>query len=94
MPRKKVRRLSPKETESDLDRLMAPTQLAWQEREQLIRRMCKHHGADPDNQLDRHKMFGLLVYLAPRRLRPDDSKAHNAKRGRPKKQRYPLQILM
>jgi hypothetical protein len=71
MSRKKVRRLSHKETEALFDRLLAPTQLAWQERELTIRWLCQQYGADPDNALHRHMLFGVLAWFVPYYMRPD-----------------------
>jgi hypothetical protein len=71
MPRKKVRRLSPQETKALLNRLLAPTQPAWQERDMRIRQVCLALGADPDSDLSRHMVFGYLAYFAPAYLVPD-----------------------
>lgn len=79
MPRKKIPRLSPTETKVIFERLLAPTQLAWQERELTIRWLCQQYGADPDDQLHRHMLFGLLAWFAPWYMRPDI----NPRPGRP-----------
>lgn len=64
MPRKKPTRLSAQETKAIVDRLLAPTQQAWQERERVIEWLCQQHGANPGNEVHRHMLFGLLAYFS------------------------------
>lgn len=71
MPRKKVARPSSEQTKAIFDRLLAPTMQAWQERERAIEWLCRLYGADSDNELHRHMVFGLLAWFVPPYLRPD-----------------------
>jgi hypothetical protein len=70
MPRKKVHRLSPKETDAVFRRLLANTQLAWQEREMAIMRVCQSLGFDHKDERQRHVAFGYLAHFAPPHLVP------------------------
>jgi hypothetical protein len=80
-PLKKVKRLSAAETKAAFDRFLASTRAAWQEREETIQSFCRLHGADPDNEMDRHKIFWLLAWSAHPYLRPDIKR----RRGAPRK---------
>jgi hypothetical protein len=68
MPRKRTPRLSPEDTDAVFDAILDSTQLARQERELAIMRVCQILGADPNSEDDRHKVFGYLAYFAPHEL--------------------------
>jgi hypothetical protein len=81
MPRKKMQRLSPKETDDVLSRLLANTQLAWQEREIAIMRVCQMLDFDPKDERQRHVVFGYLAYFAPPYLFPSEKRRRGRRPG-------------